>query len=116
MGKNKLEETGESLKTKVSGKEISKAGKKEELSASETITSMDQKPDKPNLGSSYSSIAASSNSKTKFAPKGPSYTYYIDLPPSNEDDNNNASEEELPCEVVIYNYFMLALVPCQIWL
>ncbi|KAL0007799.1 hypothetical protein SO802_009301 [Lithocarpus litseifolius] len=60
------------------------------------ITSMDQKPDKPNLGSSSSSIVASSNSKTKVAPKGPSYTYDIDLPPSDDDDDNYAYEEEMP--------------------
>ena len=77
-------------------KKFSKVGKKEKLSASEMITSMDQKPDKPNLGSSSSSIAASSNSKTKVAPKWPSYTYDIDLPPSDDDDDNYASEEELP--------------------
>ena len=57
---------------------------------------MDQKPNKPNSGSSSSPIVASSNSKTKVAPKGLSYTYDIDLPPSDDNDDNYASEEELP--------------------
>ena len=77
-------------------KKFSKVGKKEKLSTSKMITRMDQKPNKPNSGSSSSPIVASSNSKTKVAPKGLSYTYDIDLPPSDDNDDNYASEEELP--------------------
>nr|POE61084.1 abc transporter f family member 4 [Quercus suber] len=57
---------------------------------------MDRKPDKPKKGSSSSSIASSRKSKTKVAPKVSSYTYVIDLLPSDDDDDNYASEEELP--------------------
>ncbi|KAL0007791.1 hypothetical protein SO802_009293 [Lithocarpus litseifolius] len=81
----------------VHGKYISKEGKKEKLSVLEMIASMDQKPDKPKKGSSSSSIASSRKSKTKVAPKVSSYTYDIDLPPSDDDDDDNyASKEELP--------------------
>ena len=78
------------------GKDISKEGKKEKLPVLVTIASMDQKPDKPKKGSSSSSIASSRKSKTKVAPKVSSYTYDIDLPPSDDDDDENyAFEEEL---------------------
>ncbi|KAJ0075018.1 hypothetical protein Patl1_34394 [Pistacia atlantica] len=90
MGKKKTEEAGATTKTKSSSKELSKDGKK--LSVSAMLASMDQKPDKPKKGSSSSN--ASGKSKSKAAPKLPSYTDGIDLPPSDEEDDNYASGEE----------------------
>jgi ATP-binding cassette subfamily F protein 1 len=92
MGKKKPEENGATTKTKGSGKDVSKDGKKEKLSVSAMLASMDQKPDKPKKGSSSSLAATSSKPKTKAAPKVSSYTDDIDLPPSDDED---ASEEEL---------------------
>ncbi|KAF3975086.1 hypothetical protein CMV_001619 [Castanea mollissima] len=95
--KKKPEDIGATSKTMVCDKDISKEGKQEKLSVLETIASMDQKPNKPKKGSSSSSLASSRKSKTKVAPKVSSYTYDIDLPPSDDDDDDNyASEEELP--------------------
>ncbi|KAM3733134.1 hypothetical protein ACB098_11G112500 [Castanea mollissima] len=97
MGTKKPEDIGATSKTMVHDKDISKEGKQEKLSVLETIASMDQKPNKPKKGSSSSSLASSRKSKIKVAPKVSSYTYDIDLPPSNDDDDDNyASEKELP--------------------
>lgn len=95
MGKKKQEENGATTKTKASNKDISKDGKKEKLSVSAMLASMDQKPDKPKKGSSSSLTATSSKPKTKVAAKVSSYTDDIDLPPSDEEDNNDASEVDV---------------------
>ncbi|KAE8077287.1 hypothetical protein FH972_015862 [Carpinus fangiana] len=79
MGKKKVEESGTTTKTKGSGKDVSKDGKKEKISVSPMLASMDQKPDKPKRGSSSSLAATSSKPNTKAAPK---YTNDIDLPAS----------------------------------
>lgn len=94
MGKKKPEENGATTKTKGSGKDVSKDGKKEKLSVTAMLASMDQKPDKPKKGSSSSLATTSSKPKTKAAPKV-SYTDDIDLPPSDEEDDGYASGEEL---------------------
>ncbi|XP_019154440.1 PREDICTED: ABC transporter F family member 4 [Ipomoea nil] len=74
MGKKKSasDEVGAS-KTKGSGKD----GKKEKISVSAMLASMDQKPDKPKKGSS---------SRPKAPPKASSYTDDMDLPPSDDED------------------------------
>lgn len=92
MGKKKPEENGATTKTKGSSKDVSKDGKKEKLSVSAMLASMDQKPDKPKKSSSSSMTSTCSKPKTKAAPKVSSYTDDIDLPPSEEED---ASETEL---------------------
>ncbi|KAG6686065.1 hypothetical protein I3843_11G000600 [Carya illinoinensis] len=94
MGKKKPEESGATTKTKAGGKDIPKDGKKEKLSVSAMLASMDQKPDKPKKGSSSSLTAATSKPKTKVAPKVSSYTDDIDLPPSDDEDDDYASQEE----------------------
>ncbi|KAJ4953719.1 hypothetical protein NE237_030551 [Protea cynaroides] len=58
-----------------------KEGKKERLSVSAMLASMDEKPDKPKKGSS-----ASTSIKPKSAPKVSSYTDGVDLPPSDDED------------------------------
>lgn len=83
MGKKKSDEVGAS-KTKGSGKDSSKEGKKEKISVSAMLASMDQKPDKPKKGSS---------SRSKAPPKVSSYTDAMDLPPSDDED-----EEEVLLE------------------
>lgn len=72
MGKKKSDEVGAS-KAKGSGKE----GKKEKISVSAMLASMDQKPDKPKKGSS---------SRPKAPQKVSSYTDDMDLPPSDDED------------------------------
>ncbi|GMY23106.1 ABC transporter F family member 4 [Fagus crenata] len=82
----------------MSGKDISKEGKKEKLSVLEMLSSIEQKPDKPKMGSSSSSVATSSKTETKSCTKRvilQSYTNDIDLPPSDDENDNYASEEEL---------------------
>ncbi|XP_062144192.1 ABC transporter F family member 4-like [Alnus glutinosa] len=92
MGKKKPEENGATTKTKGSSKDVSKDGKKEKLSVSAMLASMDQKPDKPKKSSSSSMASTCSKPKTKATPKVSSYTDDIDLPPSDEED---AFETEL---------------------
>ncbi|XP_059662014.1 ABC transporter F family member 4 [Cornus florida] len=95
MGKKKIEETGAAMKVKPGSKDGLKDQKKEKLSVSAMLASMDQKTEKPKKGSSSSS-AASGKPKAKAAPK-PSYTDGIDLPPSDDDDDDDdvyASQEE----------------------
>ncbi|KAH7565147.1 hypothetical protein JRO89_XS09G0145800 [Xanthoceras sorbifolium] len=94
MGKKKSEEAGATTKAKSSGKDVSKDGKKEKLSVSAMLASMDQKPDKPKKGSSSSLSTTSGKSKSKAAPKRPSYTDGIDLPPSDEEDDYAEEVEE----------------------
>ncbi|KVI04783.1 ABC transporter F family member 4-like [Cynara cardunculus var. scolymus] len=86
MGKKKTDEGGEK------GKQGNKEGKKEKLSVSAMLASMDQKPDKAKKVTSSSSTA---RPKPKAAPKSQSYAD-IDLPPSDddEDDGEYLSEED----------------------
>ncbi|KAK0595890.1 hypothetical protein LWI29_010899 [Acer saccharum] len=95
MGKKKSEEAGATTKAKSSGKDVSKDGKKEKLSVSAMLASMDQKPDKPKKGSSSSLSTTSGKSKSKAAQKLSSYTDDIDLPPSDEDDYVEEEQEEI---------------------
>ncbi|KAE8663806.1 ABC transporter F family member 4 [Hibiscus syriacus] len=80
MGKKKQEESGSTAKVKGSSKEV----KKEKLSVSAMLASMDQKPDKTKK-------PTSAKPKAK-GPKVSSYTDGIDLPPSDEEEY--PSEEE----------------------
>lgn len=84
MGRKKTEESGAVGKVKTNS---SKEVKKEKLSVSAMLASMDQKPEKPKKGSS-------SSSKAKSAPKVSSYTEGIDLPPSDEEDEYVLEEEQ----------------------
>ncbi|MBA0857689.1 hypothetical protein Goshw_015667 [Gossypium schwendimanii] len=87
MGKKKQEESGATAKVKGGSKDV----KKEKLSVSAMLASMDQKPDnKPKKG-----VSSSANPKAK-GPKVSSYTDGIDLPPSDEEEEQEeyASEEE----------------------
>ncbi|CAH9096501.1 unnamed protein product [Cuscuta europaea] len=79
MGKKKSDEIG-AVKGKGSGKDSSKEVKKEKISVSAMLASMDQKPDKPKK--------ASSSRTSKQAPKVSSYTDGIDLPPSDDDEDD----------------------------
>ncbi|KAI3918372.1 hypothetical protein MKX01_041692 [Papaver californicum] len=72
MGRKKVEEAG----TAKTDKTAAKDGKKEKLSVSAMLASMDQKADKPK------------------APKRTSYTDDIDLPPSDEDDDEFSEEHQ----------------------
>ncbi|CAL5191333.1 unnamed protein product [Lathyrus oleraceus] len=83
MGKKKTDDAGASTKAKASSKDVSK---KEKMSVSALLASMDEKPDKPKKASS-----SSNKQKAKPAPKASTYTDGIDLPPSSDDE----SEEEL---------------------
>ncbi|GAV61028.1 ABC_tran domain-containing protein [Cephalotus follicularis] len=96
MGKKKTEDihTVATTKTKPTSKDVSKDGKKEKLSVSAMLASMDQKPDKPKKGSSSSLSAVSNKPKPKGASKLPSYTDGIDLPPSDDEDEEYDSEGE----------------------
>ncbi|KAL6318454.1 hypothetical protein AAG906_041221 [Vitis piasezkii] len=93
MGRKKTEDSGATTKVKPSSKDASKDGKKEKLSVSAMLASMDQKSDKPKKGSSSSSTTTS-KPKAKAAPKLPSYTADIDLPPSDDEDDAYSSEED----------------------
>lgn len=86
MGKKKSEEAGVAAKSK----EVSKDGKKEKLSVSAMLASMDPKADKPKKGSTSSSTSGKSKSK---AVAKPSYTDGIDLPPSDDEDDYALDEE-----------------------
>ncbi|KAL6977293.1 ABC transporter F member 4 [Sarracenia purpurea var. burkii] len=91
MGKKKPDETGVALKGKPSVKDTAKDGKKEKLSVSAMLASMDQKPDKAKKGSVSSSGSYKPKAK---APAKPSYTDGLDLPPSDEEGDDYVSEEE----------------------
>ncbi|XP_065865844.1 ABC transporter F family member 4 [Euphorbia lathyris] len=79
MGKKKADEAGAAPKTKPNSKDV----KKEKISFTAMLSSMDQKPEKPKK--------ASTSSKPK-APKVSSYTDGIDLPPSDEEEDNASDE------------------------
>nr|XP_043626001.1 ABC transporter F family member 4-like [Erigeron canadensis]XP_043626021.1 ABC transporter F family member 4-like [Erigeron canadensis]XP_043626027.1 ABC transporter F family member 4-like [Erigeron canadensis] len=83
MGKKKPEDGV----SKVGNKE----GKKEKLSVSAMLASMDQKPDKAKKATSSSSTAR--NTKLKAPAKVQGYTD-IDLPPSDDEEDDVESEEE----------------------
>ncbi|RZC54359.1 hypothetical protein C5167_013218 [Papaver somniferum] len=85
-GRKKAEEAG----TAKTGKTATKDGKKEKLSVSAMLASMDQKSEKPKGSSS----ATTSKSKAKVAPKRTSYTDDIDLPPSDEDEDELSEEDQ----------------------
>ncbi|KAE8687201.1 ABC transporter F family member 4 [Hibiscus syriacus] len=82
MGKKKQDESGSTAKVKGSSKEV----KKENLSVSAMLASMDQKPDKTKK-------PTTAKPKAK-GPKVSSYTDGIDLPPSDEEEEEYPSEEE----------------------
>ncbi|XP_022729575.1 ABC transporter F family member 4-like [Durio zibethinus] len=88
MGKKKQEESAATAKVKGSSKDV----KKEKLSVSAMLASMDQKPEKTKKG--VSSFSASSAKPKAKGPKVSSYTDGIDLPPSDEEEDEYASEEE----------------------
>ncbi|KAL7002596.1 ABC transporter F member 4 [Sarracenia purpurea var. burkii] len=91
MGKKKSDDTGVALKGKPSGKDTAKDGKKEKLSVSAMLASMDQKPDKAKKGSISSSVSYKPKAK---APAKLSYTDGLDLPPSDEEGDDYVFEEE----------------------
>ncbi|KAL6982833.1 ABC transporter F member 4 [Sarracenia purpurea var. burkii] len=91
MGKKKSDDTGVALKGKPSGKDTAKDGKKEKLSVSAMLASMDQKPDKAKKGSVSSSVTYKPKAK---APAKLSYTDGLDLPPSDEEGDDYVFEEE----------------------
>ncbi|OMO68820.1 ABC transporter-like protein [Corchorus capsularis] len=80
---------GATAKVKGRDKDASKDLKREKLSVSAMLASMDQKPDKPKKGAWASGATAKPKAK---GPKVSSYTDGIDLPPS--DEEYYASEEE----------------------
>jgi ATP-binding cassette subfamily F protein 1 len=85
MGKKKADD-GANPKAKGSNKEVAKDGKKEKLSVSAMLASMDQKPDKPKK--------ASTSTKPKSnASKQSTYTDDIDLPPSDDEDEYVSGDE-----------------------
>ncbi|XWS28362.1 hypothetical protein CRYUN_Cryun25bG0061800 [Craigia yunnanensis] len=88
MGKKKQEESGATSKVKGSSKDV----KKEKLSVSAMLASMDQKPDKTKKG--VSTLSATSAKPKAKGPRVSSYTDGIDLPPSDEEEDECASEEE----------------------
>nr|DAD33906.1 TPA_asm: hypothetical protein HUJ06_012757 [Nelumbo nucifera] len=83
MGKKKPDDYGIAPKGKTSkDSSTGKDGKKEKLSVSAMLASMDQKSDKPKKLSS-----SAAKPKPKAAPKLSSYTDGIDLPPDDEDED-----------------------------
>ncbi|KAL4316473.1 hypothetical protein S245_052712 [Arachis hypogaea] len=84
MVRKKAEDAGPSAKTKAGSKDVPK---KEKVSISAMLASMDEKPDKPKKPSSI-------KPKAKAAPKPSAYTDGIDLPPSDEDEDEALLEEE----------------------
>ncbi|CAN6897885.1 unnamed protein product [Brassica oleracea] len=87
MGKKKSDEGAPPTKGKPSGKDSSKEPKKEKLSVSAMLASMDQKEDKPKKGSS-------SSSRARPAPKKDSAYGDMDLPSSDDDEDEGDSDEE----------------------
>uniref|UniRef100_A0A0A0KYC4 ABC transporter domain-containing protein n=1 Tax=Cucumis sativus TaxID=3659 RepID=A0A0A0KYC4_CUCSA len=81
MGRKKTEEGGGNTKVKP-GKDVS--GKREKLSVSEMLASMDQKSDKPRKGSS--SLSGGAKPQAKAPKKVVAYTDGIDLPPSDDEE------------------------------
>uniref|UniRef100_A0AB38Z7E3 ABC transporter F family member n=1 Tax=Paeonia suffruticosa TaxID=45171 RepID=A0AB38Z7E3_PAESU len=86
MGKKRSEEAG-------GGKDRlnTKDGKKEKVSVSAMLASMDQKPEKTKKASSSNLTSGKSKSK---AQKASSYTDDLDLPPSDDEDYEYVSGEE----------------------
>ncbi|KAH9608112.1 hypothetical protein KSS87_018668 [Heliosperma pusillum] len=84
MGKKKSDDAGTS--SKGSGKDA----KKDKISVSAMLASMDEKPDKPKKAST------SNKPKPKAPPRVSTYTDGIDLPPSDDEDEENVAggEEE----------------------
>lgn len=93
MGKKKSEESASVVKVKAGSKEGAQDGKRERLSVSAMLASMDQKPEKPKKGSSSSLSSNAGKSKAKTASKLPSYTDGLDLPPSDEEEEYASDEE-----------------------
>ncbi|KAK4797838.1 hypothetical protein SAY86_030164 [Trapa natans] len=93
MGKKKTDETAMSTKTRQGAKDTTKDGKREKLSVSAMLASMDQKPENPKKASSSSGSTAN-KAKGKAASKLPSYTSGIDLPPSDDEEDGYGSDEE----------------------
>ncbi|XP_022967736.1 ABC transporter F family member 4-like [Cucurbita maxima] len=89
MGRKKSEEGGGNAKVKPV-KDAS--GKREKLSVSEMLASMDQKSDKPRKGSS--SLSGGAKPQAKATKKVASYTDGIDLPPSDDEEEEIVSDEE----------------------
>ncbi|KAG4932906.1 hypothetical protein AAZX31_17G109200 [Glycine max] len=85
MGRKKTEDAGPSAKVKAGSKD---PPKKEKISVSAMLASMDEKPDKPKKVPS-----SSSKPKPKSAPKASTYTDGIDLPPSDDEDDADLLEE-----------------------
>ncbi|KAG9160251.1 hypothetical protein Leryth_022560 [Lithospermum erythrorhizon] len=88
MGKKKGDDTAGKAKqiTKDTGKDV----KKEKLSVSAMLASMDQKAEKPKKGTTSTSSA---KPKSRASAKPSSYTDDIDLPPSDEEEEEIGSEE-----------------------
>ncbi|KAL5706754.1 ABC transporter F member 4 [Ranunculus cassubicifolius] len=84
MGRKKTEESPAAGSKAKPSRDVAKDGK---MSVSAMLASMDQKPDKPKKGTSFT--AANKAAKAKQS----SYTDDIDLPPSDEDEDY-ASEDE----------------------
>ncbi|KAL0536487.1 hypothetical protein IC582_025436 [Cucumis melo] len=89
MGRKKTEEGGGNAKVKP-GKDVS--GKREKLSVSEMLASMDQKSDKPRKGSS--SLGGGAKPQAKAPKKVAAYTDGIDLPPSDDEEEEIVSDGE----------------------
>ncbi|GAA0157195.1 translation elongation factor [Lithospermum erythrorhizon] len=87
MGKKKGDDTAGKAKqiTKDTGKDV----KKEKLSVSAMLASMDQKAEKPKKGTTSTSSA---KPKSRASAKPSSYTDDIDLPPSDEEEEIGSEE------------------------
>ncbi|KAL6538122.1 ABC transporter F member 4 [Orobanche gracilis] len=88
LGKKKTEDACLSTKAKASSKH---APKKEKISVSAMLASMYEKPDKAQKVAS-----SSSKPKPKSAPKAPTYTDGIDLPPLDDEDDEEESKQSRP--------------------
>ncbi|KAI4303107.1 hypothetical protein MLD38_038776 [Melastoma candidum] len=86
MGRKKSEDTVSTSKVKAGNKDVPKEVRREKLSVSAMLASMDQKPEQKK--------ASTSSAKPRAAPKVSSYTDGIDLPPSDEEDEGYGSDEE----------------------
>ena len=90
MGKKKSEDSGPSTKAKQGSKDVSK---KEKISVSDMLASMDEKADKPKKISSFN------KPKPKPALKASAYTDDIDLPPSDDDESEEEQEQKHRADV-----------------
>ncbi|KAI3421651.1 uncharacterized protein J3R85_012005 [Psidium guajava] len=98
MGKKKTEESAAVAKVKAGSKDGAKDSKREKLSVSAMLASMDQKPEKPKKGSSSSLSSNAGKSKAKTTSKLSSYTDGLDLPPSDEEEEYASGEEQVENE------------------